>query len=166
MDWSAVENFLAELVPFETTGRLLLAALAGAVLGWERELQEKPAGLRTHMMVSLGAAAFLVSTLEFLDRYEDQDVVKHFDPLRVIAAVIGGIGFLGAGAILQSRHRIRGMTTAASIWVAAAIGIACGLGLIRIAFTTVVIALIILVGIGVLERRWMKESPAPEDEEP
>lgn len=159
-DW-----FLGNYLPLDTLGRLLAAAVAGALLGWERELQDKPAGLRTHMLVALGAAVFMVATLDYLDTKVDKDVARYFDPLRVVAGVIGGIGFLGAGAIIQSAGNVHGMTTAASIWIAAAIGIAAGLGMYGIAFASVIIALVILVAMRVVERDIVRRDP-PEERPP
>lgn len=143
----------------ETLCRLVLAIAAGAAIGWEREKEEKPAGLRTHMLVSLGACAFMVAAIEFCDTYGGTNAL---DPLRVAAAIIGGVGFLGAGTIIQSRGSVRGITTAASIWVAAAIGTACGMGFYKIAVMCVVLSLTILV-VGFLEQRLFKSNSADSD---
>lgn len=135
----------------ETVFRLFLAIAAGAVLGWERERQQKPAGLRTHMMVALGSAAFMLVTLEFTAQFASDSSVVRIDPTRALAGIIGGVGFLGAGTIIEARGHVRGITTAASIWVAAAIGVACGMGLYQIAFTTVLLAILVLTVIGCFE---------------
>ncbi|HET7794649.1 MAG TPA: MgtC/SapB family protein [Rhizobacter sp.] len=102
--------------------RLLLAALLGGVLGYEREQQGKAAGIRTHMLVAMGAALFV-----FVPQQAGLQVA---DMSRVIQGVIAGIGFLGAGAIIKNRseEQVQGLTTAAGVWMTAAIGIACGLG--------------------------------------
>jgi putative Mg2+ transporter-C (MgtC) family protein len=109
--------------------RLLVAAALAAVLGWEREHARKPAGLRTHMLV--GIAAALYTALAQLVVVDISPSEKGFqaDPIRAIQAVAIGIGFLGSGVIFVSRHedRVQGLTTAASIWATAAIGIAAGL---------------------------------------
>ena len=148
--------------------RLGLAILCGALLGWERELQRKPAGLRTHMMVALGAAAFTLVTLNLT--YTDLktgDELAPVDPARTIAGVIGGIGFLGAGTIIQSRGSVEGITTAAAIWVMGAIGVACGIGNYTLAATTTGLALLILSGVGWVEARMRKIARAngPGDDE-
>lgn len=101
----------------EALFQLLLATGLGALIGVERELMHKPAGLRTHMLVSLGAAMFAIVSLIF-----DQD------PARVASGIVTGIGFLGAGSIIALRGHVQGITTAATLWVAAGIGLAVGTG--------------------------------------
>jgi putative Mg2+ transporter-C (MgtC) family protein len=142
----------------EMIGRLALAALLGGTLGWERELHRKPAGLRTHILVALGAAGFAILALEMAAK---QDGV---DPSRIIQGIIGGIGFLGAGTIIQSRGDVRGMTTAAGIWATAAIGIACGLGEYSLAVTLAVLAFIVLSAALVFEARMTASSDTSDDE--
>jgi putative Mg2+ transporter-C (MgtC) family protein len=111
--------------------RLLLAAVLGGVLGYEREHQGKAAGIRTHMLVAMGAALFVLADLS-----------------RVIQGVVAGIGFLGAGAIIKNRDDdVRGLTTAAGVWMTAAIGIACGLGRESTALLSTLLALIVLGGV-------------------
>ena len=122
--------------------RLLAATgLAGAI-GLERELNAQPAGFRTHLLVGLGAAAFTVVGAD----------VAGTDPTRVAAQVVTGVGFLGAGAILHDGVHVRGLTTAASLWVVAAAGIACGLGALVVAAVTTGLALAALIGLKALER--------------
>ncbi len=109
-------------------GELGLALLLSACIGFERELRQKNAGLRTHALVGLGAALFmLVSKYGFSDVIETQRIV--LDPSRMAAQIVSGIGFLGAGLIFVRRDSVRGLTTAASVWVTAAIGCAAGAGL-------------------------------------
>jgi putative Mg2+ transporter-C (MgtC) family protein len=125
--------------------RLPLAALLGALIGWERETGGKPAGLRTNMMVALGASTFtLVST-----SLASASAQEAGDPIRIVTGVATGIGFLGAGSIIQTRTGVEGMTTAAGIWVVGAIGAACGLGAYLIAIVAALLGLIIL---GILRR--------------
>jgi putative Mg2+ transporter-C (MgtC) family protein len=134
----------------DIVARLLLALFAGAALGWEREAKDKPAGLRTHMLVALGAAVCIVAGLQYsaaVDPQHDYSTIS-----RVIQGIIGGVGFLGAGSIIQSRGAVHGITTAASIWVVAAIGIASGLGQYMIAILGAGLSLFVLHGIIVLER--------------
>jgi putative Mg2+ transporter-C (MgtC) family protein len=103
--------------------RLVIAALLGGAIGFEREIHGHPAGMRTHMLVSLGSAAFTVLGVFF---FSSPGVST--DPSRIAAQIVSGIGFLGAGAILKYGTSIRGLTTAASLWTAAAIGMAAGAG--------------------------------------
>lgn len=116
--------------------RLLIAVLLGALVGYERERQGKPAGLRTHAMVSLGAALFTVVSLYGFGPGTDTS--------RVAAMIVSGIGFLGAGAILHERGGVQGLTTAASLWVTAAIGIAVGVGMMLMSVATAVLVFAVL----------------------
>jgi putative Mg2+ transporter-C (MgtC) family protein len=125
-------------------GRLGLSVLMGAALGWDREMRQKPAGLRTHMLVALGAAGFTLLGLEFVAAGPQTTGAGNVDVLRVIQGIIGGIGFLGAGAIIHGRGEVAGMTTAAGIWVTAAIGIACGLGELVLAGLLTVASVLVL----------------------
>lgn len=133
--------------------RLFLAALFGALIGLERERKDWTAGMRTHMMVCLGAALImLVSSYGFSDVLGTPHV--ELDPSRVAAQVVSGIGFIGAGTILFMRHgRIRGLTTASGLWTVAAIGLATGGGMYFAAAVTTVLALIILWALQPVENR-------------
>ena len=140
--------------------RLVVAALLGSAVGFERERLDWAAGLRTHMLVCLGSAlAIIISAFGFKDILGTPAVA--LDPSRIAAQVISGIGFLGAGTILFLRQEvIRGLTTAAGLWAVAAIGLAIGSGLYLAGAVTTVIVLIILAGIRPLERRlFKKRSP-------
>ena len=132
--------------------RLFLAFVLGGLIGWEREHEEKPAGLRTFILVSLGAALFVLLTLEITEEAQSLDQVgpTRVDPVRVIASIAQGIGFLGAGTILVSRGSVLGLTTAAAVWATSAIGVACGLGLWQIALTGTVLTFITLQVLGPL----------------
>jgi putative Mg2+ transporter-C (MgtC) family protein len=123
--------------------QVIVAALLGAAIGLEREISAQPAGLRTHMLVCLGSALF---TLVGAD-------AVHTDPTRIAAQVVTGIGFLGAGAILRSGPRVHGLTTAASLWVTAAIGLAVGMRQWYAAAFTTGIALVVLMLVRLFERR-------------
>lgn len=138
---------------WEITVRLSLAAVGGAMLGWERESRNKPAGLRTHMMASLGSALFMVVAVDFTNEYRGGEGDAGLDPLRVMQGVVGGIGFLGAGAIIQSRKGVRGLTTATSIWLSSAIGVTCGMGYYAVAAVAVGLGLAILLVVGSVEPR-------------
>jgi putative Mg2+ transporter-C (MgtC) family protein len=126
--------------------RLLAAALLGAAVGVEREINDQPAGLRTHLAVALGASLFgVISTLGFLEFETTQSAVNiQFDVTRVASTVVTGIGFLGAGMIFRQGSTVRNLTTAASLWVVAAIGLSCGVGDIGPALATTVIMIIAL----------------------
>jgi putative Mg2+ transporter-C (MgtC) family protein len=113
--------------------RLLLAAVFGGLLGWERGRSEKPADIRTMVLIATGAAAFTLIGQQLI-ALSDNDAIIRADPTRVLSYIISGVGFLGAGAILHSKRAVKGLTTAASIWVVAAIGAACGVGEFMIAF--------------------------------
>jgi putative Mg2+ transporter-C (MgtC) family protein len=118
----------------EVTIRLVLAAVLGGAVGLERELREREAGLRTHLLVSVGAAVFtLVSAYGFGDFRYGVDTGLTLDPTRIAAQIVTGIGFLGAGAIIRQGLSVRGLTTAATLWVVAAIGMATGAGYYSVA---------------------------------
>jgi putative Mg2+ transporter-C (MgtC) family protein len=138
----------------ELVARLVMAAALGSVIGFERERLAWAAGLRTHMLVCVGSALFmLVSAFGFADALKGDHVV--LDPSRVAAQVVSGIGFLGAGSILLRNEIVRGLTTAASLWSVAAIGLAVGGGLYTASIAATAIILVILAGIKPLERRFI-----------
>jgi putative Mg2+ transporter-C (MgtC) family protein len=116
--------------------RLVVAVVLGALVGYERERKGKPAGVRTHGMVCLGAALFTVVSLYGFGASSDQS--------RVAAMIVSGIGFLGAGAVLHQRESVHGLTTAASLWVTAAIGLAVGVGMIGMSFMTTILVFLSL----------------------
>jgi putative Mg2+ transporter-C (MgtC) family protein len=125
--------------------RLALAAVLGGAIGFEREYREREAGLRTHLLVCVGSALFtIISAYGFHDFLTSGDQVVRTDPTRIAAQVVTGIGFLGAGAIIRQGLSIRGLTTAATLWVAAAIGMAAGAGYYPGAIIGTVITLIAL----------------------
>lgn len=144
-------QYVEMIIPLESTFRLVIAIAAGAMIGWDRERHDKPAGLRTHMLVSLGAAAFMISAIELSLSLGDTNPAIRLDPMRALAGIIGGVGFLGAGTIIQSRGSVHGITTAASIWVSAAVGAICGMGRYQLALVSVLLTLAILWGVGRLE---------------
>ena len=143
---------------WETAVRLTLALLFSALIGWEREHKGRPAGLRTHMLVAIGAAGFTLVALEITGASIAAEFKPPFDPGRIISTIVGGIGFLGAGAILHSRHRVHGLTTAAGIWAVAAIGIACGCGLYSLAVLMTVLGLVTLISIKQFEKKWFDDE--------
>jgi len=149
--------FESEIPPLDILVRLVMAAGLAMLLGLERELRGKPAGLRSHMLVSVGASAFILIGLHILMTTAEGDPSARIDPSRIVEGVIGGIGFLGAGCIIQSRGSVQGITTGASIWISGAIGVACGLGTLVLASMVTVLALIIVVVLGRFERDVIEE---------
>ena len=124
--------------------RLLMAALFGAVIGFEREWRNRPAGLRTHILVCVAAATFAILTIEIVHAPMFEKDTGRFDPIRIVEAVTAGVAFLAAGVVIFTRGEVHGLTTGAGMWLAGAIGVACGLGLWQIAALTTLIALIVL----------------------
>lgn len=139
--------------------RLALAAVFGMLLGLDRQLRGKPAGLRTHMLIALGGAALTIATLEIyhaLMRLYPGDM--RGDPLRVVQGIMMAIGFIGGGAIIGGERRMRHLTTAANIWLCGAIGLTCGVGDYVLATIVFAFTIAILSGIGFLERRWLPKG--------
>ena len=128
---------------FEMIFRLLMASVLGALIGLEREIHGRPAGFRTHLLVSLGSCLFVITSIYFYRVYGNftGSGPVGVDPGRVAAQVVTGIGFLGAGAIIREKASIRGLTTAACLWVVAAIGVSCGVGLYGISLVVTAISL-------------------------
>ena len=128
--------------------RLLLATLFGAAIGFEREWRNRPAGLRTHILVCVAAATFAILTIEIIHApmFTTKalgDSVK-VDPVRVVEAVTAGVAFLAAGVVIFTRGQVHGLTTGAGMWLAGAIGVACGLGLWQVAALSTLLALVVL----------------------
>ena len=126
--------------------RLLLAALLGALIGLERELHDHPAGMRTHLLVAVGSATFTVLSIHAF-------AAPGADPARIAAQVVSGIGFLGAGAILKYGATVRGLTTAASLWAVAAVGMAAGAAAWGVALAATVIVVVSLWPLHLVEER-------------
>ena len=147
-------------MPVDYVWRLLLAAGLGAVLGVEREYRQKPAGLRTNILIAVGSALFTILSLEMTKGVGDTS--------RVAGQIVTGIGFLGGGAIMRNRDTVHGMTTAATIWVNAAIGIAAGAGQFGLATFTAALTLVVLVVLPPIEtyfeRRagWLERHRPPK----
>ncbi|UNK17151.1 MgtC/SapB family protein [Paenibacillus sp. N3/727] len=136
--------------------RLLLAALLGGLIGWERERRNKQAGLKTHLLVAVGSTLIMLTSIYGFDNSLINHPNARFDPARLAAQVVSGIGFLGAGAILRrSNHIISGLTTAATLWVAAAIGLSVGSGFYWPAVITTAIVLCSTLILNKLESRFL-----------
>lgn len=151
VDWSKGASTI------EVVARLLVAILIGGLIGWDREKSDKPAGLRTHMLVALGSASFTLLGFE-VGAHLSPKSGEGFDPTRVLQGVIGGIGFLGAGSIIQNHGQVSGLTTAASVWVAGSLGAAAGVGAYVLAGVTTVLAFVILAVLSKLDRRSKRSS--------
>ncbi len=148
------ENFYQTITSNEITVssavfKLILSLIAGGLVGLNREQHKQPAGFRTHILICVGATLLMMLSIYIPQVYFD---FKNGDPSRIAAQVVSGIGFLGAGAIIRMGSNVRGLTTAASIWLISAIGLAIGAGLYVIAFVTVIIALFTLI----MLERWEK----------
>ena len=144
-------------------GRLLLAAFLGAAVGFEREIRDREAGVRTHLLVSLGSALFtIISAFGFHEFLTSGAAVVRADPTRIAAQIVTGIGFLGAGAIIREGLSVRGLTTAATLWVVAAIGMAAGAGFYWPAVAVTVLTLFALWPLRILAYR-LVERIRPEE---
>jgi putative Mg2+ transporter-C (MgtC) family protein len=149
MDWSSTPGG-----PLEAFARLATATVVGGALGANRRLREKPAGVRTHALVSLGSALTIVTSIAVAG--PDVGAVT-----RAVQGVLAGVGFLGGGVILKGtsqQESVRGLTTAASVWVAATLGVACGAGQWRVALLALGLTLFILVAGGPVERRLQRAA--------
>lgn len=146
--------------PGEVALRLGCAVAFGLLLGLDREVRGRDAGVRTHMLVALGAAVMTIIAFELYDalRARHQDVAG--DPLRVIEGVVTAVGFLGGGAILRGNGEVQGLTTAANIWLCGAVGLACGAGLYVLAAITFGFTVTIVTGMYLI-KRWLTSNAGP-----
>ncbi|CAN5121410.1 MgtC/SapB family protein [soil metagenome] len=153
MNW----NFLQETeITFSTIIiRLALSIILGGMLGWEREAKRQHAGLRTHIIICLGSTLLMLISIYIPQTFSD---FQNGDPGRIAAQVVSGIGFLGAGAIFRLGGSTRGLTTAATIWAVAAVGLAIGAGMYEGAFFGTLFILFVLVFLGKLESRFFPEG--------
>ncbi|MDP2927450.1 MAG: MgtC/SapB family protein [Candidatus Omnitrophota bacterium] len=135
--------------------RLLLTLVLSGLIGLERQVHRRDAGLRTHILVALGSCLIMLTSLYVFDIYKDQVAL---DPVRIAAGVVTGIGFLGAGTIIRESDGVRGLTTAASLWVVAGIGLAVGVGFNKIAIYTTILVLIVLHFLHYIEVPLSKEG--------
>jgi len=131
---------------------IFLAIVLGGAVGIEREISGKSAGLRTNVLICLGAAVFTIISAKMALQY-DASVV------RIAAQIVTGVGFIGAGAIIQDRGGVHGLTTAATIWLVASIGMACGANFYRLAVLTTIVAVIVLIGLAKLEKPLQSLAP-------
>jgi len=126
---------------FSVIGRLILAVIVGGLIGFEREVHRRSAGFRTHILVSLGSCLLMLTSLYIFDIYKN---ISTLDPTRIAAGVMTGIGFVGAGAIIREGVAVKGVTTAASLWLVAGIGLGIGCGFYLASLTTTILAIIVL----------------------
>jgi putative Mg2+ transporter-C (MgtC) family protein len=152
-DWTQLQEIL---LPFLV--RCGAAALCGGMVGLERELRDKPAGFRTNILICVGAAMYMTTGLLLF-----QDDSRMGDPSRIAAQVVTGVGFLGAGAIIQSHGRVSGLTSAATIWVVAAIGIIAGAGYPILAFVATCMVVLTLVVLLKVETRFFDTAGGHDD---
>jgi putative Mg2+ transporter-C (MgtC) family protein len=155
---SSADRVMTSIPDFQLVTRLLTAALLGALIGLEREMKQKSAGLRTNILIAVGAALFTIMSYEFAEG-------GGADPGRLAAQVVTGIGFLGAGAIMRNDSGVQGLTTAATVWVNAAVGVAAGGGKYHLALIATAVTLAALVILQPVERfmakRFRKLAPQP-----
>lgn len=154
--------------------KLFIAMLLSGIVGLERQLGRKPAGLRTHMLVCLGSLIFTLLGMDLFARGTSGMVAgdpTRVDPLRIVEAIVGGLGFLGAGAIIRSTGGVHGLTTATSIWTMGALGVAVGIGNYPLAVMTTVFSYIVLSTVDTIEKHFYRKAEAKkgkskeEDEE-
>ncbi len=141
---------------YELIWRLILSALLGGLLGLEREAHGRAAGLRTHILVCVGSTLIMLTSMHIFDIYRNEGV--NIDPARIAAQVVSGIGFLGAGTILRFRASVIGLTTAASLWAVAGIGLAIGSGFTTGALVTTEIALVTLFVLTRVEKSFIRRD--------
>ena len=140
--------------------RVLLAAVLGACIGLERDIRGRSAGLRTNILVSLGSSVFMLLSIGIADQWnlDAASLGPISDPTRIAAQVITGIGFLGAGAIIKHGFSVQGLTTAACLWIASAIGMSCGAGYYDIGILTTIITIFVLTTLNHIEKLYSKDS--------
>jgi putative Mg2+ transporter-C (MgtC) family protein len=149
-----MENVL-EQIDFRSFVPLVAAVVLGGMIGLEREIHRKPAGLRTNILICMGAATFMVIANKM---FADPDAI-----FRMAAGIVTGVGFIGGGAVLRDRASIYGVTTAATIWVVTSIGIACGMRLYDIAVAVTLLSLLVLVLLSPLDRKFHKTEPKDQE---
>ena len=139
---------------------MLVSTALGTVVGWERQMGRKPAGLRTPVLVCMGSTLFVLLTHHAVDQAASLSTHMSLDPTRIIHGVITGVGFLGAGSIMRQEGYVHGLTTAASVWIVAAIGVAVGVHAYSLAVTVTLLALIVLEGF-----RWVERFLSPDSDQ-
>lgn len=152
--------YLEYLSEYEGLLRIALAALLGAVIGFERRLRDKEAGLRTNMLVATGAALFTTTSIHMAEFFMEWPGSIRYDPSRILSTIVTGVGFIGGALIFRSSDKIHGVTTAASIWAVTAVGVAAGAGLYITAIGVTVLIVLVLFVVGWIEHHvGIKEGP-------
>ena len=139
----------------QVMARLIWAVILGGLVGLEREMRRRTAGLRTHILVCVGSSLIMLTSIYVFDIYKD---TAHVDPSRIAAGIVTGIGFLGAGAIIRSGSGVHGLTTAASLWVVAGIGMSVGCGFYDAALVSTALVLVVLLIIRNFENRFKQDK--------
>lgn len=170
---SSLANTFADLfAPLQTItypaafARLALALLLSAAIGWEREITARSAGLRTHMLIAVAACMFTLVAMELTHFPTDDPTALRIDPLRLIEAVTAGVAFLAAGSIITSGRTVRGVTTGASMWLAGAVGLACGTGDGSLAVMGTGLALAVLWLVRLLAEPLKERIAGPDPQKP
>ncbi|SFP04519.1 MgtC/SapB family protein [Tranquillimonas alkanivorans] len=154
--WNNIVNEMSSptILSWEVLGiRLLGAVVLCGAIGFERERRDRPAGLRTHMLVGLASCVYSIVMLELLARSTQYPDHVRADPIRIIEGITSGVAFLAAGMIVFTGEKVKGLTTGASMWLAAAVGLCIGLGMWPMAVATAVLCLVIMRGLKAIERR-------------
>jgi putative Mg2+ transporter-C (MgtC) family protein len=159
---SLIEQSFSGTNPTDSLARLGMAVFLGAVIGYERALHARTAGLRTHILIAMASCLFALLAFEILARFEDEAA----DPLRLIEAVTSGVAFLAAGSIIMAGDRLVGLTTGAGMWLAGAIGLACGIGALALAVMATLIVLPVLWVLRRVSHKLENNIPAEAEEKP
>ena len=157
-------QFLTAIPLGDLVIRLLASAVLGLVLGIDRELHDRPAGIRTFMFISLASCVFSLITIEMMSVFGGPEDRTQLDPIRVVEAVTAGVAFLGAGTIFRMGANIKGLTTGAGMWLAGAVGLACGTGMLGLAGLTTLLAVIIFLPLRLLEHRIFPDNSSENDQ--
>jgi len=137
--------------------KLVLAVILGGLIGLEREYRRKPAGLKTYSLVALGATLFTLIGASLFSQYQGVEGVS-YDPSRIIASIVAGIGFIGGGLIIRRQFTVEGLTTAAGLWIAAALGVAIGVGLYFLSIVATILSLFILHFLRSIEDSFLRKK--------
>ncbi len=166
MDWATSLGYVETQTPQHVLGvRLLLAAVFGAMIGFERESTNGSAGLRTHILIAVAACLFTQLAFEIYNIALDAGSTNT-DPIRAVEATTAGIAFLGAGAIFQQRGSVRGLTTGAGMWLAGAVGVCSALGYYVVAFGVALLAVLVLAALRILAHRVIGGEEAEAESKP
>lgn len=157
-----IAQSFAATPPLDALARIVAAIVLGGAIGFERALHAPTAGLRTHILISLASCVFALLTYEIMARSEDEPT----DPLRLIEAVTSGVAFLAAGSIIMAKGAVLGLTTGAGMWLAGAIGLACGIGALALAVLTTLIVVPVLWVLRPLSHRLTGPAPDGQAGEP